>query len=59
MECYPQNKLHKIHLKQKHEICLICNEKIFTHTKVTHAIPTSTECFSNKRSKNPCVHPSC
>ena len=27
-------KLHKIHLKQKHAIRLICNENKFTHTKL-------------------------
>ena len=26
-------KLHKVHLKQKHAVRLICNESKFTHTK--------------------------
>ena len=30
-----KTKLHKIRLKQKHPICLVCNENKFTHTKRT------------------------
>ena len=31
--CTHKIKLHKVHLKQKHAVRLICNESKFTHTK--------------------------
>ena len=37
-----KTNLHKVHLKEKNAVCLICNETRFAHT---HAVSTNTNIF--------------